>query len=39
VLTARLLQAAEILETDNVLIVGVATGYAAAVAAVRWRGG
>jgi protein-L-isoaspartate(D-aspartate) O-methyltransferase len=33
VLTARLLQAAEILETDNVLIVGVATGYAAAVAA------
>jgi protein-L-isoaspartate(D-aspartate) O-methyltransferase len=33
VLTAKLLQAAEILETDNVLIVGAATGYAAAVAA------
>jgi protein-L-isoaspartate(D-aspartate) O-methyltransferase len=32
-LTAKLLQAAEILETDNVLIVGAATGYAAAVAA------
>jgi protein-L-isoaspartate(D-aspartate) O-methyltransferase len=33
VLTARLLQAAEILQTDSVLIVGAATGYAAAVAA------
>jgi protein-L-isoaspartate(D-aspartate) O-methyltransferase len=32
-LTAKLLQAAEILETDNVLVVGAATGYAAAVAA------
>jgi hypothetical protein len=32
-LTAKLLQAAEILEGDNVLIVGAATGYAAAVAA------
>lgn len=32
-LTAKLLQAAEIAETDNVLIVGAATGYAAAVAA------
>jgi len=32
-LTAKLLQAAEILETDNVLIVGAATGYAAALAA------
>jgi protein-L-isoaspartate(D-aspartate) O-methyltransferase len=32
-LTGKLLQAAEILETDNVLIVGAATGYAAAVAA------
>ena len=32
-LTAKLLQAAEILETDNVLIVGAASGYAAAVAA------
>jgi protein-L-isoaspartate(D-aspartate) O-methyltransferase len=31
-LTAKLLQAAEIAETDNVLIVGAATGYAAAVA-------
>jgi protein-L-isoaspartate(D-aspartate) O-methyltransferase len=29
---ARLLQAAEILETDRVMIVGAATGYAAAVA-------
>jgi len=33
VLTARLLQAAELTETDNVLIVGAATGYAAALAA------
>ena len=33
VLTAKLLQAAEILETDRVLVVGAATGYAAAVAA------
>jgi protein-L-isoaspartate(D-aspartate) O-methyltransferase len=32
-LTGKLLQAAEILESDNVLIVGAATGYAAAVAA------
>jgi protein-L-isoaspartate(D-aspartate) O-methyltransferase len=32
-LTAKLLQAAEILETENVLIVGAASGYAAAVAA------
>ena len=32
-LTGKLLQAAEILETDSVLIVGAATGYAAAVAA------
>jgi protein-L-isoaspartate(D-aspartate) O-methyltransferase len=32
-LTARLLQAAEIASTDNVLIVGCATGYAAALAA------
>jgi protein-L-isoaspartate(D-aspartate) O-methyltransferase len=30
---AKLLQAAEILETDRVLIVGAATGYAAAVSA------
>ena len=33
VLTAKLLQAAELGDTDNVLIVGAATGYAAAVAA------
>jgi protein-L-isoaspartate(D-aspartate) O-methyltransferase len=33
VLTAKLLQAAELSGTDNVLIVGAATGYAAAVAA------
>jgi protein-L-isoaspartate(D-aspartate) O-methyltransferase len=33
VLTAKLLQAAEILETDRILVVGAATGYAAAVAA------
>jgi protein-L-isoaspartate(D-aspartate) O-methyltransferase len=33
VLTAKLLQAAEIASTDNVLIVGCATGYAAALAA------
>ena len=32
-LTAKLLQAAEILETDSVLVVGAATGYAAAVTA------
>jgi protein-L-isoaspartate(D-aspartate) O-methyltransferase len=32
-LLAKLLQAAEILETDSVLIVGAATGYAAAVTA------
>jgi protein-L-isoaspartate(D-aspartate) O-methyltransferase len=32
-LTAKLLQAAEILQTDSVLIVGAATGYAAAVTA------
>jgi protein-L-isoaspartate(D-aspartate) O-methyltransferase len=31
---AKLLQAAEILETDRILIVGAATGYAAAVAAL-----
>lgn len=33
VVTARMLQAAEITETDNVLVVGCATGYAAAVVA------
>jgi protein-L-isoaspartate(D-aspartate) O-methyltransferase len=33
VVTAKLLQAAEIRDTDNVLVVGCATGYAAAVAA------
>jgi protein-L-isoaspartate(D-aspartate) O-methyltransferase len=33
VLTAKLLQAAEIVETDSVLIVGAASGYFAAVAA------
>jgi protein-L-isoaspartate(D-aspartate) O-methyltransferase len=33
VVTAKLLQAAEIEETDNVLVVGCATGYAAALAA------
>jgi protein-L-isoaspartate(D-aspartate) O-methyltransferase len=33
VTTARLLQAAEIRGTDNVLVVGAATGYAAALAA------
>jgi protein-L-isoaspartate(D-aspartate) O-methyltransferase len=33
VLTAKLLQAAELRESDNVLIVGAATGYAAALAA------
>jgi protein-L-isoaspartate(D-aspartate) O-methyltransferase len=32
-LTAKLLQAAEIVETDSVLIVGAATGYMAAAAA------
>jgi protein-L-isoaspartate(D-aspartate) O-methyltransferase len=32
VLTARVLQAAELVATDNVLMVGVATGYAAALA-------
>jgi protein-L-isoaspartate(D-aspartate) O-methyltransferase len=31
--TAKMLQAAEIKDTDNVLVVGCATGYAAAVAA------
>jgi len=33
VVTAKTLQAAEIKDTDNVLVVGCATGYAAAVAA------
>ena len=33
VLTAKMLQAAEIAAADNVLIVGCATGYAAAIAA------
>ncbi|MHB8268458.1 protein-L-isoaspartate O-methyltransferase family protein [Bradyrhizobium sp.] len=33
VVTAKMLQAAEIAETDNVLVVGCASGYAAAVAA------
>jgi protein-L-isoaspartate(D-aspartate) O-methyltransferase len=33
VVTAKMLQAAEIKETDNVLVVGGATGYAAAVVA------
>jgi protein-L-isoaspartate(D-aspartate) O-methyltransferase len=33
VVTAKMLQAAEIAEPDNVLVVGCATGYAAAVAA------
>jgi protein-L-isoaspartate(D-aspartate) O-methyltransferase len=33
VVTARLLQAADITDTDNVLLVGSATGYAAALAA------
>ena len=33
VVTAKMLQAAEIGETDNVLVVGCATGYAAAVVA------
>jgi protein-L-isoaspartate(D-aspartate) O-methyltransferase len=33
-LMAKLLQAAEILKTDRILIVGAATGYAAAVAAL-----
>jgi protein-L-isoaspartate(D-aspartate) O-methyltransferase len=33
VVTAKMLQAAEIAETDNVLVVGCATGYAAAVVA------
>jgi protein-L-isoaspartate(D-aspartate) O-methyltransferase len=32
-LTAKMLQAAEIASADNVLIVGCATGYAAAIAA------
>jgi protein-L-isoaspartate(D-aspartate) O-methyltransferase len=32
-LTAKLLQAAEIIETDNVLVVGAASGYVAAIAA------
>ena len=33
VVTAKMLQAAEIKDTDNVLVAGCATGYAAAVAA------
>jgi protein-L-isoaspartate(D-aspartate) O-methyltransferase len=33
VVLAKMLQAAEIVETDNVLVVGCASGYAAAVAA------
>ena len=33
VVIARMLQAAEIMETDNVLVVGCATGYTAAVVA------
>jgi protein-L-isoaspartate(D-aspartate) O-methyltransferase len=33
VLTAKLLQAAELKETDNLVVVGAATGYAAALAA------
>jgi protein-L-isoaspartate(D-aspartate) O-methyltransferase len=33
VVTAKLLQAAEIKDTDNVLVVGCATGYAAAIVA------
>src|ERR1700710_89396 len=33
VVTAKMLQAAEIAETDNVLVVGCATGYTAAVLA------
>ena len=33
VVTAKMLQAAEIKETDNVLVVGCATGYAAAMIA------
>lgn len=33
VVTAKMLQAAEIKETDNVLVVGCATGYAAAIIA------
>src|SRR5581483_8517375 len=33
VLTAKLLQAAELVDSDHVLIVGAATGYAAALAA------
>jgi protein-L-isoaspartate(D-aspartate) O-methyltransferase len=33
VVTAKMLQAAEIKDTDNVLVVGCATGYAAAVVA------
>jgi protein-L-isoaspartate(D-aspartate) O-methyltransferase len=33
VVTAKMLQAAEIGETDNVLVVGCATGYSAAIAA------
>jgi protein-L-isoaspartate(D-aspartate) O-methyltransferase len=33
VVTAKMLQAAEIRDTDNVLVVGCATGYAAAVVA------
>src|SRR5258707_3354139 len=33
VVTAKMLQAADIKDTDNVLVVGCATGYAAAVVA------
>src|ERR1700712_5113248 len=33
VVLAKMLQAAEIMETDNVLVVGCASGYAAAVVA------
>ena len=33
VVTAKMLQAAEIKQTDNVLVVGCATGYAAAIVA------
>ena len=37
VVTAKMLQAAEIQASDNVLVVGCATGYAAALAA-SWPG-
>ena len=36
---AKMLQAAEIKETDKVLVVGCATGYAAAVVAQIGRAG